>query len=301
MRHLWICSLLSLLLAPPAVARPATLIVEQGTRTVAGYDEFLFLGWNDACSVAIQYFGYPPAGQGLQGIPDRWRIGSFTIPPDDVDEEIYWAYRWKEGRHWDRTASEKATEKLLREGYTVSGRVETIRDAPTADQPGLDEILHSTATFEIAYRMTWPPSQYRLTHVHYSPLGTCVFFVFRDLTAPRDGYRTKLARIHNPGVRRKRARAHATNGLLLYKQGVDLYAAEEELAIAVATDPDYPLGRYYHAMLLALHGRFEESLEDLKEAVARDPRYAKKAEEAVEFESLYRDQRFKAIVEGARP
>jgi len=100
----------------------------------------------------------------------------------------------------------------------------------------------------------------------------------------------------NPDVRRKRARAHVTNGLYLYKERSDIYAAEEELAIAAEMDSDYPLALYYHAALLSTHGLFERALARLRAAVKLKPAYAKKARKAPEFEALRKDLRFIDIV-----
>jgi tetratricopeptide (TPR) repeat protein len=98
-------------------------------------------------------------------------------------------------------------------------------------------------------------------------------------------------------VRRRRARAHVTNGILLYKEEMDIYSAEAELGIAADMDSDYPLALYYHAQLLSTHGRYDKALERLKAAVKLKPKYKEKAWKADEFESLRRDLRFQAIVE----
>ena len=279
-----------------AAAQAAT-ILQVGKESETGYDEFMFLGWNNTCAVAVSYFSYPPLGQGLRGQPDYWVIGKHTIEPGDVDVITRWSDKGITSKAWDPNKAKAATEALLKEGFGPAGHAETIRDAETADRPGLAEIIASTDSFNLSYMTDWPKSAYKMSSVYYSPLSNCALVVLRDEDNHRESYRWKLIRLLNPGVRRTRARAHVTNGLLLYKEQMDIYAAEAELAIAAEMDPEYPLALYYHAQLLATHGRFDEALARLKAAVKLKPEYKKKAWKAEEFESLKRDLRFQAIVE----
>lgn len=288
-------TLLVCLLFPAAVSA-ANPVFTARTMTLTGYDEFIFLGWNNACSVGLQYLSYPPVGHAMRGFPDRWNIGTLTIDPGEIDVETRWTEKGEDPLHWDPARANKATEEILRMGYGPAGHSETIRQARVADKQGLSRIIHSTTTFRLGYPTSWPPKQFVLSKVHYSSLSNCALMLFRNLKNPRDSYRFKLIRILNPGVRRRRARAHVTNGLFLYKEESDIYASEEEMRIAADMDPEYPLALYYHASLLALHGHFDESLARLKEAVTRKPAYAKKAHSAIEFESLWNDRRFIAIV-----
>jgi len=281
-------------------AAPAAAVEKAGRQTAYGYDELTFLGWNDACSVAFQYFSYPPVGDGLRGTPDAWRVGRLTIDPGTVDVEAQWVDQGKSSLAWDKNRVNKMTEELIRTGYAPAGTVEIIREAPVYERRGLRHILHSTAAFQLSYHTTWPKPAFKLGEIHYSPLSNCAFLVFRNSWTPRDSYRYKLVRMLNPGVRRKRARAHVTNAIFLYKERTDIYAAEEELRIAAAMDPEYPLALYYHAVMLANHGRYDESLQRLEAAIKYKPEYAAKSQQEPEFETLWKDTRFRKLV-GKRP
>lgn len=287
--------LAALLAAPISAFAASSTFVEVGTRTITGYDEFTFLGWRDGCSAALQYFSYPPIGASMWGLPDTWLIGSVTIPPDTVNPKARWVSRGITAMAWNKDEAIQRTEELLREGYVAGGHVERIRDAKVADRPGLAHIIQSTTTFRLGYRTKWPPRRYKLREVHYSPLGTCAMLVFRYPRRPRRSYRWKLVRLLNPDVRRKRARAHVTNALLLYQE-TDLYGAEDELAIAADMDPEYPAALYHHARLLAAHGRFDEAIVSLGAAVDHDKRYGEKAKKAIEFVEIRRRPVFKDIV-----
>lgn len=285
-----------LLLPSPVAASFASLqFIDAGTKTLSGYDEFIFLGWDRACSAAIQYFSYPPTGESLQGQPDTWSIGTLTIAPGASVVDKSWSYQGISQKAWDKSAAERSTAELLRASYKNAGHLERIRTAPVADRPGLSAVIHSTAAFTLGYAPQWPPERYKLYRVHYHPLGDCALILFRDILSPRDSYRYNLVRLQNPGARRTRARAHATNAIMLYQKS-DIYAAEEELAIAVEMDPHYPLALYYHALLLANHGRFEDSLDRLQEAVRRNAKYREQARAAIEFESVRKTQRFREII-----
>lgn len=289
----WVFLILALTAAPGHAYEELT---RASTMSKTGYDEFVFLGWGSACSVAVQYFSYPPLGSGLSGQPDYWLIGVHKIEPGYVDVQTDWEDKGISAQAWDRARASQATEAALKRGYGPDGYVETIRDAPAASRPGLAEVLQSTESFHLSYMTDWPARDFRLSNVYYSPLSNCALLVFRNQNTPRDSYRWKLLRLLDPGVRRTRARAHVTNGLLLYKEEADIYAAEEELAIASQMDPGYPLGLFYHAQILSLHGRFEEALARLETAVKLKPEYKRKAREAVEFEAMWKDSRFHAIV-----
>jgi len=182
----------------------------------------------------------------------------------------------------------------VQQGYT-----ETVRPEPTAKRPGLEALIRSTASFEFRQATTWPPRTFVLSKIHYSSLNTCALLLFHR-EAPEDAFRYKLIRV-GAQTRRLRARAHVINGLLLYRKEDDLDGALAETTIAAETDPDYGPGRYYHALLLAAHGRFDGALGELAAAVSLDQRFAQKAREAAEFEDLSRDQRFLAIVQTTPP
>lgn len=273
------------LLLPGLAAAQDGRVVDTGRATRTGYDEFRFIGFSQACSAAIEYFSYPPTGKGLQGVPEAWKIGTITLDPGSKRETESWRYAGVIQEAWRRAEADMALETLAREGYDRPGAPEKVRDAPLAKHPDLARILPNPRTFQLGYRTQWPEAPWRLAGVHYHPLGNCALVLFRDERRPRDSWRWKLVKILNPGVRRKRARAHLTNGLLLY-EAADIYGALEEAAIAAAMDPGYAAARYHHAVLLAAHGKFDQALVELEAAVAADPDFKAKAREAVEFERL---------------
>lgn len=292
-------ALLLLLLAGAARGAGPALITGTGKTPREGSEELVFIGWNDACAVAIQHMRYPPVGRGLEGVPSSWRIGTLTIPPAETSVRYSWPYESGDGSAWDEGHAARAVEDLVRAGFSRQGPVERIRDAPVAARPGLAGVIDSTGVFRTDHSVSWPPSRYALTRIQYSPLGTCAFAVFEDRAAREGRFSYRLIRILNPESRRVRARAHATNGLLLYKAS-DLYGASEELAIAAETDPDYAHARYYNAVLLSAQGLFDEALAELRAAIALDRRWAEAAKKAPEFASLRKDRRFLGVVSAPR-
>jgi len=292
--------LLLLALAVPGRTYETAQLVGGGTRTATGYDELLFANWGRGCSAALRYFSYAPTGETMEGLPVTWGIGSLTIHPGEPRPREDWVYKGITSKAWETWRADDAAAALKKKGYLVPGRAERVSPPQPGKAPSPEEaLLLSTGAFQLADPVRWPAANYRLDAVHYSPLSTCLFVVFRDTHTPTDTYRYRLIRIQNPGVRRVRARAHVSHGLLLYQDG-DIYRALEELSTAASMDPDYSVARYHHAVLLATHGRIEEALSELKIAAARDPQYAKKAGDAVEFRPLYRDQRFKALLKSSK-
>lgn len=273
--------------------------VRQSTHALYGHDTLEFLDWSDSCSVAIKYLLYPRPGEDLMKRPKKWSIGTVSIHAGERHARSQWHYRRKKDQLWDKDHDKRVLEHLKKLGYVNKGHVETLRDAPVAERPGLRHTIHSTSTLKLLPPRAWPPRSYALREIRYSPLGTCVFLTYRNPKKPEDSYRYRLLKLENPTVRRSRARAHVTNGLLLYQKS-DIYAAQEELEIASTMDPSYALARYYHAILLSTHGRFGEALVELKAAVEIDPKYARKAREAIEFDSVWHDPRFKEIVKKRR-
>jgi tetratricopeptide (TPR) repeat protein len=289
-------------LAPPAsvqAAKRTDLHGRVGDKK-PGQDELRFLGWNDACSVALEYYSYPPLGESMSGDPDKWRVGTVTVEPDADEEEHDWNYSNEKTSYWDRNQAKSVLDSLAKEGYDIPGFFERVREARVAPRPGLYETLHTTAAFKTGDRVEWPDARFKIESVRYSPFGHCTFILYRDKNTPRASYDFRLVRILEPGVRRTRARAHATNGLLLYKDDSDIYAAEAEFAIAVAMDPKYALALYYHGLFLITHGRYEEGLERFGRAAAIDEKFIDKAKQAVEFESVRNHPEYKKII-GKRP
>lgn len=288
--------LLCLLLASRAGALEAPPITRSERQSLTGFEELRFLGWGEACELALSFLRYPPLGEGLQGLPAEWRIGTLAIPPGGGRTVEDWGYRSDGSAEWSAAEAGAETDALSKDGFTKPGFVENVRDARVADKPGLSELLLTTAPFETAHPVRWPPPPHVLARIHYSPLGTCALFIFKDRGSAKDSYRTVLARLKDPGVRRRRSRGHVNNGLLLFEDS-DLYGAQEELAIAAAADPAYGAARYHHAALLTALGQDDEALAELKAATAANPAYAARARKAQEFSGLRRDQRFLAIVE----
>lgn len=295
-------ALLAVLAAPDAFAQGRNTFIAVGTATRSGYEEVSLVGWGEGCSVAVKYLRYPPEGIGLRGIPDAFRIGTVTLPPDGEAQVERWMYSSDKGRGWSPEDMAAAAERLRDQGrHDRKGTTERLRKGRVADQPGLEALLTSTAVFQSDPPLGGFPERFRFSAVHYSPLISCALFEFVDPASPRDGYRLVMARLPEPGVRRSRARAHVTNALLFYRNDADLTAAEGELAVASAMDPNYPLARYHHALLLSLHGRFNEALASLKAAVSKDGSFAVEARKAPELEALKNDPRLKALLAAAPP
>ncbi|TBR22559.1 tetratricopeptide repeat protein [bacterium] len=293
---------LALLLAAPAGAQGRNTYIAVGTATRSGYEELSVVGWGEGCSVAVKYLRYSPEGQGLRGVPDAFRIGTITLAPDAAEQSVRWTLSSEGGRGWSAEDMAAAAARLRDEGrHDRSGTLERLRAGRVADQPGLEALLTSTAVFQSDPPLGGFPERYRFSGVHYSPLVSCGLFDFVDPRSPRDGHRLVLARLPEPGVRRSRARAHVSNALLFYRNEGDLTSAEAELAVASAMDPQYALARYNHALLLSLHGRFNEALESLKAAVKRDGEYAVQARKAPELEALKDDPRLAAVLAAAPP
>jgi hypothetical protein len=281
-----------LLHAGAALGAPAKIsAVRSFSKT--GYDELAFLGWNDACSCALQYQRYPPAGQQLQGVPDGWRLGAASIAPAAKEMTEKWVYRSEPGFSWDPDRAAAAIAALQRAGYTRAGFVEAVRAGPTG-RTDLETSLRSPAPLAQGQTVSWPKPPFALRQVFYSPLAVCALAVFKNEASPRDSFRWKLVRLLDPGVRRARARAHLENGLLAY-DNADIYAAAEETGIAAAMMPDMPSARYQNARMLATHGRFDESLAELEAAIRLDPVYKKEARGSLEFGGLKKDLRFQDL------
>lgn len=289
-----------LLAAPDARAQGRTTVIPVGTATRTGYEEVGVVGWGEGCSVAVRYMRYAPEGVGLRGIPNAFRIGTISLAPDAAVQSERWMVSSDDGRGWSPEDMAAAAAHLRDAGrHDRKGTVERLRSAHVADQPGLAELLTSTAIFQSDPPLGGFPERYRFAAVHYSPLVSCGLFDFVDRRSSQDGHRLVLARLPEPGARRSRARAHVSNALLLYRNEGDLTAAEAELAVASEMDPAYPLARYHHALLLSLHGRFNEALESLKAAVSRDGSFAVQARKAPELEALREDPRLAALLAAA--
>jgi len=259
-------------------------------------EEFELLGFGSACSAAFRYYRYPATGEGLEDNPSWGRIGIVTLAPDSTRETVQWVFEQAGGLNFDKDLAAVASENLVRSGWSRKAYRETVRPDPTADRPGLDEMIRSTTSFELGYAVPdWPSRPMRLSQVHYSPLSTCALAVFELDGAATEAFRWKLVRLP-ADARRARAQAHVVNAQLLYSDYGDIYGALEETATAAAMDPRFAEGRYKHAILLGAHGRFEDALKELEAALALDRRYARMAKEAIEFQDVRKQSRFKDLV-----
>lgn len=287
------------LLAFPAAAQPAAADL----RARYGYEEVVVLAWNEACSIGIRHYRYPGSVEGAPVDPMWGRLGAVSLDPGETRAKVNWLLQVKPGYAYYKGYQTAAEDQLNRGGYTRNGFVERVRTEPVASGRGLESLIKSTASLEVGYNVAYASAPHALSRVYYSPLGTCAFLVFERPGIPPDLFKYQLVRVPVE-TRRKRAEAHITNALLLYKKDGDLYGALEEAEIAAGMDPRLAEARYRYAALLSAHGRFEEALKELREAVTLERSYAKTARAAIEFEDLWKQPRFKqaiAVADGTMP
>lgn len=273
-------------LALLALALPASAVV------MPSHEELRFIGWNDGCSVAIEQYRFPALGEGLLAEPSYGRIGTVSLDAEQTRPSVAWVLEQGGKLLWNKTQARATSDQLARAGYSKAGYREAIRPEPAAKRPGLDWNLRSTATFEIGYDPGWAPPEFALSRVYYSPLATCAFMVFERRGSDRDAFRYQLVRT-TPPVRRQRSQWHLTNGILLYTQESDMYGGLDETRTAAEMDPRLAEARFQYARLLAAHGRFDEAIAELKEAVILDRSYSDMARKAVEFDDVRGWKRFK--------
>ncbi|MBI5241355.1 MAG: hypothetical protein HY926_12855 [Elusimicrobia bacterium] len=277
-----ICALLALLAAPAA-----TQVVERET--------FAVIGWNDACSVAVQQFGYAPIGEAVVGEPVRTRIGTITIAPGEESSRTVLTADWSGARTWDRAEAKKVVQDLLAAGYANPGYTEDIR-VPRKEGPRpYEDVILSTAALQIRAPFKWPGDDWGWDKIVYSPLGTCGLFIYSRRQKGLPFYRTALYRFYNPSARTQRAAAHQTNSRLLFEAS-DLEGARAEAATAARLQPELAIARYRHAVLLCLSGHLNESVAELAEAIKRDPKLAAKARHDPDFYEVYGFPLFRAAV-----
>lgn len=261
-----------------------------------GHEEVAVLGWNDGCSLAIRHFRFPPSVEGAQVDPVWGRLGTVSLDPGKRQPTVKWQLQVKDGFPYFKGYETAAHDQLTRAGYTRAGLMERIRPDPIAPGRGLEPVIRSTASLRVGYSVAYASAPYALSRVHYSPLGMCAFLVFERPGWPPNVHKYQLVRVPLD-ARLERARAHLLNSVLLYRNHSDTYGALEEAAIAAATDPRNSEGRYRHALMLAVHGRFEETIKELREAVVLDRKWAEAAREAIEFEDLWKQERFKQALQ----
>lgn len=276
-------SLLFLLLLAP---RASALDIER--------EEYRIVGWNDACSVAVERYAYPVLGQAIVGEPITSRIGTLAIVTAKPTVETRWVFEADGANTYDKVSIPAFRKKLRKAGYDRPGFNETIRDAVTVESPGSAEVILSTAILE-ARPDFWPDTaQWRWGRAHYNPLSTCALLVYEKI-GERDRFKFILTRIYNAGARSDRGRAHTTNGRLLFNAG-DLSGALAETEIGARMAPEVGATRYHYAAMLAMNGRLDDSLRELLAAIKLDERFAGKAAKDEDFDSLRNRQDFQELV-----
>lgn len=277
-------ALLLLVLAAPLAAQEPQLERE----------ELTLLGWNDACSVAVKHHSYPVRGTAIYGEPIGTRLGTVTIPPGEQGLKARWFYEATGPNTFDAARIARIEKDLRKLGYRRKGYPETVRPNPSRAQPGLAETILSTATLSLRGGLSWPGRGWRWSGADYSPLGTCALLIFDSLEAPpRKAW--LMARTYNPRLRLERSRAHAANARLLFSAG-ELEEATAEAGTAAALAPEAALSRYVHAALLAMSGRDDEAVAELKAAIELDPRKRKEARADRDFETLRQRRDFRDLV-----
>ncbi len=257
-------------------------------------EEYKIVGWNNACSVAVERYAYPVLGQAIQGEPITSRIGTLAIVTERPVVETRWVLEADGANTHDKAAIAAFRRKLRKAGFDRPGFSETIRDAHTVESPGSAEVILSTAILE-ARPDFWPDTaQWRLGYVHYNPLGTCALLVY-DRIGERDRFKFILTRVYNASARAERGRAHTTNGRLLFNAG-DLRAALAETEIGARMAPEVGGTRYHYAAMLAMNGRLSPAMAELLAAVKLDEVFAAKAADDADFDSLRVRQDFRELI-----
>lgn len=257
-------------------------------------EEYRIIGWNNACTVAVERYAYPVFGQAIHGEPISTRVGTLAIETAKPVVETRWVFQADGVNTYDKPAIAGFRKKLRKAGYDRPGFDETIRDAPTADTPGAAEVILSTAILE-ARPDFWPATnEWRLGWIHYNPLTTCALLVY-DKIGESARFKFLLTRIYNASARSERGRAHTTNGRGLFNAG-ELAAALAETEIGARTAPELGGTRYQYAAMLALSGRDEDAMRELLSAIKIDERFVAKAADDLDFESLRVRQDFKKHV-----
>ncbi|MCR4294006.1 MAG: hypothetical protein NUW21_00620 [Elusimicrobia bacterium] len=257
-------------------------------------EEYAIVGWNNACSVAVERYAFPVLGQAIHGEPITSRIGTLAIVTEKPVVETRWVFEADGANTHDKPAIAAFRRKLRKAGFDRPGFSETIRNAPTVESAGSAEVILSTAILE-ARPDFWPDTgQWRLGYVHYNPLSTCALLVY-DKIGERDRFKFILSRIYNASARADRGRAHTTNGRLLFNAG-DLRAALAETGIGARMAPEVGGTRYHHAAMLAMNGRLSEAMSELLAAVKLDEVFAAKAADDPDFDSLRVRQDFRELI-----
>ena len=257
-------------------------------------EEYKIIGWNNACSVAVERYAFPQLGQAISGEPITSRVGTLAIVTAKPTVETRWVFAADGTNTYDTAAIGRIRKKLRKAGYDRSGFNETIRAAATVESPGSAEVILSTTILQ-ARPDFWPDTrQWRWGWAHYNPLSTCALLVYEKI-GEHDRFKFILTRIYNASARAERGRAHTTNGRLLFNAG-DLDGALAETEIGARTAPEVGGTRYHYAAILTLNGRLDDAMRELLTAARIDARFAEKAAKDADFDSLRNRQDFQELI-----
>ncbi len=271
-----------LLLAAPAAA----LNVER--------EEYKIIGWNDACSVAIEHYAFPKLGEAIQGDPIMTRVGTLSIVAGKPDVETRWALEADGVNTYDEPGINRLRKELREAGHNRPGFDEMILASTTAGSPSSAKVILSTAALQ-ARTDVWPDTRrWRWGRAHYNPLGTCALLIYEKI-GERDRFKFLLTRSDNARARSDRGRAHVNNGRRLFHNG-DLDGALAETDIGAKLAPELADTRYPHAAMLALAGRLDDAMRELLIAVRIDRRSIQKAAKDEDFDSLRNRQDFQELI-----
>ncbi len=295
MRTSPLLALVGLLISSPAAGRDP--VFRDNPEPIVR-EELEVIGWNDACSVAIQYLGYSRRVGNARPGPVFSRIGTLTLEPGSAAQQLKWFYETDGNYTWKKTVVKATMDGFAKKGYDREGFTERI-STPLFDHPST-RVLTSTASLTGRTASGWPPRTYALNRVHYSPLGNCALTVFELKASGEDYFQFLLVRILDAGTRRKRARHH-----ILYARGLldkgEIDAALIETRTAASIAPESAHARYNYAALLALTGRLKSALKELETTIKKDSSYKKKAVKDIDFEELRRNHRFRFLTTGWKP
>lgn len=283
-------NMLAFLFAAAMLGAPPASAVED---SAVARTEWTALGWDDACSVALELKIYPKLDTGLHGDPVETRVGTLTIPAGHEDKKASWLLELDGPFSWDERLTAKAEKDLSDAGYTRAGYPETVRNKIGA-RPGLAEVLLSTAALDARVKTGWPGPSWRLAGADFNPLSTCALLVY----APRAEGPTRmfqLARVYAPRARLDRALAHTENARLLFDAG-DIASAAAEAATGATLAPELAATRYENSALLALTGRIVQAVAELNVALRLDPTLRAKARDDDDFEALRERDDFQKLV-----
>ncbi|MBI5882049.1 MAG: hypothetical protein HZB91_02975 [Elusimicrobia bacterium] len=252
------------------------------------------LGWSKACSVAVEYFGFPGVGAGLFNEPISMQIGSIALQDPALKASEDWIINAEGKAVWDPDKAAKAVSKLKKTGFVLAGSSETVPAEPTG-WPEIDAVLLTTRSLGAYSPSGWPAKDFRLHQIHYSPMGTCALLLYRWTgSKERDFFQFLLVRTRNPRAKIERAMAHLDLAIRLFDRG-DLAGALDESGFAARAAPNDAEARYRHAAYLALSGYYEDAFDELSLSLRYEKKNKERARKDPDFEGLAKDKRFKTL------